>query len=346
MEQKQKNRKRMRTILFNTIAALLLLSVTGCGSISEPSNAAAGVNESEILLAYLEENGNIINGPSVPALINADVLYSMLHASNVHVIDLRPAGEYTAGHIEHSHNVPPGSVLDHFEEHIEPNSFDLIVLVCNDAMLSTYVNGVMLILGYENVVSLRYGLSSWDEEIAESHWLEARSSHLEGRLDTGMYYKNPPGSMPGISTGERSGYAILRARAREILDTGTEEVNRSVYEVMAGPDSYYIINYWPQILYDQGHLSGAIQYSPKLSLHSDLHINTLPTERPVVTYCYTGHHSGYVTAFLRLLGYQAYNLPYGANSFIYDTMLREQGGFRSFSLEHIHNLPLSGRESG
>ncbi len=320
---------------------IMLLIAVSCGNLRDTDTPQGELNESEILLAYLEENGNLINSASVPALVDADYVAGMLHGNNIHIIDLRPAREYAAGHIEHSVNIEPGAILEHFEQRIEPNSFELIVLVCQNAMLSTYVNSVMLLMGYDNVVSLRYGLSSWDQEIAGRNWLDARSSHLEGRLETSPEFKNPPGRLPVINTGEISGYRILRARAKEVLAMDTEELNKGIEDVMEEPDSFYIINYWPQHLYNKGHLSSAIQYTPKSALHSDQYINTIPANRPVITYCYTGHHSGYVTAFLRLLGYDAYNLPYGANSFIYDTMQSEMGGFRSFTTGHIHGLPLS-----
>jgi hypothetical protein len=44
----------------------------------------------------------------------------------------------------------------------------------------------------------------------------------------------------------------------------------------------------------------------------------------VVIYCGTGHNSGFVTAYLRLFGYDAYTLKYGNNGFMYDLMVRDR----------------------
>lgn len=326
------------------MAIFLMFLLGACSSSRQPSEPVPTVEETESLLRYLEENGNLLNSPHLPALINAEDLHRSLHARNIHVIDLRPLAQFQAGHIEHSTNVRPAKIMDHFEQVIDPASFDFIVLVCNDAMTSGVVNAVLLMLGYDNVMSLRYGLSSWDQGIAEQHWLAARSSHLTEQLERQTNPKAPAGQLPALGTGESTPYRILRARARELLAGALTTWQVSADQVHNSPDDYYHLSYWPESLYLDGHIRGAIQYTPKSSLQSHTYIRTLPTDRPVVTSCYTGQHSSYVTGFLRLLGYQAYNLPYGANSYIHDTMRETQGFFRYFTEEHVHGFPLMGSE--
>ena len=159
---------------------ILLFMLTACSSTRQPNGPAPSKEETVELLNYLEENGNLLNSPYLPSLVNAGNLYHSLHGANIQIIDLRPADEFAASHIEHSVNVRPSGILNHFEQVIDPGSFDFIVLVCPNAMLSAYVNSVLLLLGYDNVLTLRFGLSSWDHGIAEGHWLAALSSHLEG----------------------------------------------------------------------------------------------------------------------------------------------------------------------
>ncbi len=321
---------------------LIIIIAAGCTGSRQQEQPAPSAEETAVLIEYLEENGDLINSPMIPALINADDVYQRLHGNNIHVIDLRPPDEFSAGHIEHSVNIRPSGILDHFEQVIDPDGFDVIVLVCADAMVSGQVNAILLLLGYHNVATLRFGLSSWDSEIAEQHWLAVTSSHLEGRLETRAHPKRAAGELPAISTGETQGYPILRARARELLSKDLSAFNKTVTEITEHTGDFYKINYWPETLYNQGHLPGAVQYQPKSSLHTTQALHTLPVDQPVSIDCYTGHHSAYVTAFLRLLGYDAYNLAHGANSFIHQTMVETQGGFRSFVEEHIHHLPLAG----
>ncbi len=323
----------------------LMLVMVSCKSNRQQPGPAPSVEEAEILLAYLEENGDLLNGPAIPALMNADAVYALLVANNIHVIDLRPAEEYAEGHITHSVNVTPPDILDHFENRIHPAGFDHIVLACSNGQLSGYVNAVLLFLGYDNVVALQYGLSSWDEEIAQDFWLAATSDHLEGQLETVPHSKNSRGELPALATGHRDGYHILRTRAREVLNVDNESFGVSLQDVTKDPERFYLINYWPEDLYNRGHLPGAVQYTPKVAFHSSQYITTLPVDQPIVTYCFTGHHSSYATAFLRLLGYDAYNFNYGANSFIHQTMLTTQPAARSFTQETIRNFPLTGRDT-
>lgn len=328
----------------NMLLIFLFFLLAACTGKKQPAEPVPSKEKTATLLQYLEENGNLLNSPALPALINADDLFRLLHAQNVHIIDVRPLDAYREGHIQHSIHVRPSQILDHFEQVIDPGSFDLIVLVCENAMTSAYVNSVLLMLGYNNVLTLRYGLSSWDSDIADGNWLGAMSDHMEGRLVFQDNPKGPAGDLPAITTGETNGYRILRARARKVLQEHIPGSMVSINELMERPEDFYIINYWPRALYEAGHLPGAIQYTPKSSLHSNQYIHTLPTDKPIVLYCFTGHHSAYVTPFLRMLGYDAYNLPYGANSFIHTTMLTTQVVTRSFTEASIHHFPLVGKD--
>lgn len=327
-----------------TYLALALMLLAGCGKDRQADEPVASVAETERLLAYLEANGNLLNSEHIPALIDADALYQRLVAQNIHVIDVRPVEEYAAGHIAHSVNVTPENILHHFEHRIQPSSFEQIVLVCNDAMLSGYVAAGLIFLGYDNVAALRFGLSIWDEEIAKQHWLAVLSDHLQDKLETTSNPKNPAGELPALATGHTLPYHILRQRAKEQLKNHSEGYAITIAELMENPDDYYIINYWPKTLYNRGHLPGAIQYTPKASLHSSAYLNTLPVDKPVVLYCFTGNHSVYAAVFLNLLGYEAYTMVHGANSFQYTTIKETERPGRWFADDRVLNLPLSGKD--
>ena len=84
-----------------------------------------------------------------------------------------------------------------------------------------------------------------------------------------------------------------------------------------------------------GHIPGAYNYIPRTDLKSSTNLNKIPAEKTVVVYCYTGQNSAYVTAFLKILGYDAKSLVYGTNSMIYDTMPGTK-----FSVSSIMNYPV------
>jgi len=73
-----------------------------------------------------------------------------------------------------------------------------------------------------------------------------------------------------------------------------------------------------------------------MSSTSDL--STLPTDKTVLVYSQTGQESAYVVAYLDLLGYDAGNLAYGANSFMH-SVLKDNGG-DAFTKKNVNMYPV------
>ena len=69
-----------------------------------------------------------------------------------------------------------------------------------------------------------------------------------------------------------------------------------------------------------GHIPGAFQFTPAQSLGLNQMLGNLPTDKPIVVYCWTGQQSSQLTAYLIMLGYEAYSLSYGANNLYYDSL--------------------------
>ncbi|HHB52262.1 MAG TPA: rhodanese-like domain-containing protein, partial [Saprospiraceae bacterium] len=141
-----------------------------------------------------------------------------------------------------------------------------------------------------------------------------------------------------IKTGKTHGYDILAARAQIALNTPYKSLLVKAQELFENPTHYFTINYWPKEKYDQGHVPGAYQYTPKKSLSSQTELYTLPIDKKIVTYCYTGQHAAFVTAYLNILGYDATALAYGANSFMNATL--KQKKWHAFSPKKIEGYPV------
>ncbi len=319
---------------------LLVLLLISCSNKGNQQGQASDTKEAAILLQYLEENGDIVNHPSVPFFIDAQEVFDNLKGSNYHVIDVRSTADFTRGHIENAVNILPENLLQYFENQIEPNSFEKIALVCNNSHLSGYAAAILRMLGYNNVYNMRFGMSAWHENVARRHWYANISDDLLGRLELVAHPKNEPGELPSLQTGGSSGYEILRARAQKALEVNWDDIVIDYMDILLQTEDYYLINYWPENLYNQGHLPGAIQYNPKKAFHSEEDILTLPTDRPLTVYCFTGQNAAYANAFLAVMGYDFRSLEYGANSFIHQTMNLTQPPGRSFSEIHVKNFPL------
>ncbi len=326
--------------LIVTIAIIPMLFIYGCreiDQIEEPTFSPQMAFDS--LISYIERNGNFINSPSVPAMITAYELYSKLD-SNTLVLDTRTSEEFSNAHIENSINIPFNQLLNYFENRIDPNSFNRIVLVCNAGQTASYATSILRILGYSNVFALKWGFSSWHRETAEARWLSRVSNKYTEMLEFTPNPKSSPTNFPEIETKERFGYTILRERAHRLFAEEFNPITLNADSLFGSEGRFYILNYWPENLYNKGHITGAIQYQPKKSLSSTEQLNTLPTDRPIAVYCFTGQHSAFVTAYLRLLGYDARTLSYGANGFMRSIMLQEKID-NVFTEKDIYNLPVS-----
>ena len=291
------------------------------------------------IITYLERSGDFINSPQAPAMIAAYQLYKEID-SNVLVIDMRSPQEYSAAHIPNSVNVAFTDILDYFENGINPNAFSKIVMVCNAGQTASYATSLLRLLGYNNVFALKWGFSVWHKPTAEKKWLaRASNSHTEV-LETDSQIMNQPSEFPAIETQKQTGYAILRERAYQLFNNGFNGVTVTPDTLFNPLHNFYIINYWPENLYLKGHIPQAVRYQPKKGLKRTEQLNTLPTNKPIVVYCFTGQHSSFVTAYLRLIGYEAYTLTYGANSFMNGFML-EQGIPNAFTEDEIFDYPVS-----
>ena len=325
--------------------SFVALAISACNTRLEPvtRNALSPEAAFDSLVTYMESTGDFINSPLAPAMITAPQLYNMLD-SNILIIDMRNADEFASAHIPNAINVPFTQLLNFFEGKINPSSFHAIALVCTAGQTASYATSILRFLGYDNVYALKWGFCSWHKETAEKRWIPRRSSKFSEVLERTNNVKNPAGNFPSIKTQEKYGFTILRERAHMLFAEDFNPVTIFADTLFETGKNFYIVNYWPEPLYSIGHIPGAIQYQPKQALKRTEQLNTLPLDKPVVIYGYTGQQSSFVTAYLRLLGYDARTLTYGANGFMHSLML-ENGIVNAFTESEVYNLPVASGSS-
>ncbi|GJQ61700.1 MAG: hypothetical protein SCALA702_07530 [Melioribacteraceae bacterium] len=304
--------------LFYLLLILPILFV-GCSDEDDPVTTEEGVNESEVLAKYLEDNGDFIN-TYAPAMITADAVKGMVGDPAQVVIDIRAAADFAIGHIPGAVNVTLKDVVDYYENN-NLSSKSVVVIACYSGQTAGYATSLLRMKGYSNVKDLKWGMNSWNDELSKS-WSNNIGNNFTGFVTTATA-KNVAGDLPTLSTGKTTGEEILDARIDAMLGAADPfgDVKISYSSVTANPSDYYIVNYWSQAHYDLGHIPGAIQYTPKESFKLATDLNTLPTDKTIVVYCYTGQTSAHVAAFLKALGYDAKSLLFGVNTMNYDWML-------------------------
>lgn len=305
----------------------LMLGVIFIVSCSD-DNSNPSKDESLLLVEYLEANGDYVN-TSAPAMIEAkDVKALMATPERVHIIDVRNATDFANGHIEGAVNVNIPDALDYIKT-INASSFDKIVVACYSGQSASYLTALYRMLGYNNAVTLKWGYSSWNQDFDK--WTANVGNSKATQMTTTPSLMPDAGKLPTLTTGKSNGKDILESRAGLLIAEGYKPASITADEVFSNLNKYFIVNYWPDNHYmDPGHIPGAINYVPKSDLKLSAYLKTLPTDKTIVVYCYTGQTSSHVAAYLRLLGYDAKSLSYGANGMMYD-LINGRTGFSTWN---------------
>jgi rhodanese-related sulfurtransferase len=315
---------------------LVLAGLAACDTTTEPDP----INEARVLVEYLEANRSYdVHGGFV--ISASDVRTNILTAPDDYlVLDIRAAADYAAGHIPGTINVGLTALPDYMAA-LSPaaSTYDKVILVCYSGQSAAYATGILRAMGYENVFNMAWGMTAWHEDFA-GPWIGAVSNiRATEFVTTASPAMNAPGELPELDTGYEDGASILEARAATVFAEGFDPAkitNAAVFMDLAG---HYIINFWPENLYlAVGHIPGAINYQPAdTPFLLDTDLTTLPTDQPVVIYCYTGQGSAYLAGYLRILGYDARSLLFGANGMVHDRMAENGIGSAFDPAAHVMN---------
>ncbi len=331
----------MKKQIFYLLAFVLPLSfaISGFSKVKESNpKPLSSTSETEILLEFLEANRNFINTDEAPALVSADEVKKNLKNPKYHIIDIRSDSWFDYGHLKDANNVKSSDLLNYFEKSITPSDFDKIVLICYSGQSAAYFTSLLRIAGYDNVHSMNWGMSSWRVDFAENSWLKNTKNDFADKVETSANEKGTKGTLPQLNTGKTEAEAILRARLEELFATPYKESIAKSSDIFANPDQYYIVDYNRLDRYEKGHIPNAIQYQPNGSLTSTADLLTLPTDKKIVVNGTTGQETAYVVAYLKVLGYDASNIAYGANSYMHKTL--KDNGWGAFTKKEVNMYPV------
>lgn len=320
------------------LVTILISSIVFLSSFtSQNENISNPPSEFETLLNYIETNSNFINS-DIQLIIPASEVKKNIKNVKYHIIDIRSESWFEYGHLKNANNVKSAELLNYFENKITPSDYDKIVLICYSGQSAAYFTSLLRLAGYDNTYSMNWGMSSWRLDFAEKSWAKNTTNDYVDKLETKENAKLASSTLPVLNTGKTDAKEILRVRLEKAFATPYKEYITKSVDVFENPNNYYIVNYWNQDKYNNGHITGAVQYQPNSSLSSTADLNTLPTDKKIVIYGSTGQNTAYVVAYLNLLGYDAGNLAYGANSFMNKELKEKKWG--AFSKREINMFPV------
>jgi len=285
------------------------------------------IDEAQVLVEFLESTdspyGKDYINTDNPAVKPAEYVRTSNNAGSAYIIDIRSAEDFNAGHIAGAVHVAAGEVISHVQsEGLAPE--DEIFVVCYTGQTAGWATCLLRLMGYTNTWSMGFGMCSWNGAFADRWNSKIQNTYVTDFTDE-VTEKGPEGSLPVLNTGKGTGLEILEARVAAVQAEGFSAATVTAQAVFDNLEDYYIVNYWPEEEYlNPGHIPGAMQYTPKQDLALNASLKTLPADKPVVVYCYTGQNSASVAAYLRVLGYDARTLLFGTNGMIYDNMTKSK----------------------
>jgi len=303
----------MKKWLSVLLALVLVLSVTACGS--EPAqNATDSMNiagESSVEQTTAEATEAADSG--LDALVTAyfenmpDHIYKIAQdefvskvaaGEDMVIIDIRNAADYEAGHIQGAVNLPWGSAIAEGLSSIP--SGKPVYIYCYTGQTAGQAVMTLNFAGIE-ARSVNFG---WNLGISKVDGVDAyittEASSFEGEgytIDPDVqaavtaYYNG----LADVADTEYKNYKISEDSLKEKLD--------------AGDDSIYVLSVRKAADYAAGHIATAANIPFGKDMASEF--GTLPTDKTIVVYCYTGQTAGQTTAALRLMGYDAVSLNGG-----------------------------------
>ncbi|MCD4793139.1 MAG: rhodanese-like domain-containing protein [Bacteroidales bacterium] len=221
------------------------------------------------------------------------------------ILDIRKADDFATGHISGAKNIVFSDIIT------EGNAASKqILVVCYTGQTACYATALLRLAGQSDTQALKWGMSGWHTDFAFK-WDGGIGNIADGKLVT-TATASLTFSDPELSETLTDGAALLDARIAAVVTDEFKGVGAG--DVLDNPGNYFINNYFSEADYTAfGHIDGAYRINP-LTLAGKEYNNLDPdTNGKVVTYCYTGQTSAVITAYLNVLGYDAYSLKFGMN---------------------------------
>jgi len=225
-----------------------------------------------------------------------------------YILDIRNADAFNnSGHIKGAKNIAFKDILTEAEK----SGGKPILMVCYTGQTACFATSLLRLYGYSHTRALKWGMSGWNAATA-GPWNSNIGDVAKG--NNNWNYSSAPSNNvfddPTLSSLSQDGSEILKDRIKQVVQEGFKTVKGK--DVLDNPGDYFVNNYFNANDYTAfGHIANAYRINP---FHlADNTYKGHDSGGKVVTYCYTGQTSAVVTAYLRVLGYDAYSLLFGMN---------------------------------
>lgn len=224
-----------------------------------------------------------------------DLFAKMDAGEDMLIIDIRQPDAYAEGHLKGAVNIPYGPAV---AENLEKIPDDVMLYVnCYSGQTSSqtvallniagkyatniqsgYNNGIKVLEGYEAYIETTENvLPDESYEVDDAIQAAIADYYAKATSDTFSSFNFPVDSLGELVEAESEDYTILSVRQAKD--------------------------------YAEAHIPGAMLIPFAKGMQEQF--SEIPTDKPVVVYCYTGQTASQTMAVLRMLGFEAYNLAGG-----------------------------------
>jgi rhodanese-related sulfurtransferase len=276
-----------RKLLVVLLAATMMLSFAACGP-KEPEKDVV----KDAAMAYFT------NMPEdVYKIPEKDFVAKVKAGDDMVILDIRQADVYGQGHIKGAVNVPWGPAI---AENLSKIPADKTVYIycytgqtAGQAVMTLNMAGFdakSVNLGWNLGISKVEGVA--DVTVTEAATLDGKST-IDPKIQTALteYYAG----LAPLAKDKFANYKVSEDDAKALLDA--KDTSVVFLSVRKAED------------FAKGHIETATNIPFGKGMETKF--STLPTDKKIIVYCYTGQTAGQVVAGLRLLGYDAVSLNGG-----------------------------------
>ena len=214
-------------------------------------------------------------------------------------IDIRTAEDYAKGHIKGAVNIPWGTAIS---DNLDKLPTDKTLLIyCYTGQTAGQTVALLNMAGF-TAKSVHLG---WTLGISKVEGIAALTETTPTALTPSTTTKVNADVKAAI-TKYYAGLADVNSTIYKFYKISEDDLKKFVD---AKDSSIYILSVRKAEDYAIGHIQGAVNIPFAAGMEKKF--NTLPKDKKIVVYCYSGQTSGQVVAGLRLLGYDAVSLNSG-----------------------------------
>ena len=228
-----------------------------------------------------------------------DFIDQVVAGDEMVILDIRAADAYNEGHIQGAINVPWGPAIAENLANI-PQDKDVFVY-CYTGQTAGQAVATLNIAGI-NARSVNLG---WMLGISKADGVDAVTTTQASEFDGTRYAIDAE-----IQTAMDTYYSGL-ADVKETPFANYKISEDNLNTMIENNEDFYLLSIRKADAYTEGHIQGAKNVPFGNDMMNGISASSIPKDKKVVVYCYTGQTAGQAVAAMRLVGYDAVSLNGG-----------------------------------